>query len=81
MTNELDPYGALARFLRHSAGKLGEIESRLRELGLLDDAVERMLVTLRGGTSRWASRVENGSDLVDEDEATGVFERDAIRRR
>ena len=71
MTAPKRPIAAVVRWLRSCAGRLGTIEARLREIGLLDDAIEYDLATLRKQATRWADRLDGPPfRVVDEDEAT-----------
>lgn len=68
---EVRRYGALARFLRHAAGRIGSVEHRLRELGFADDALVYELRILRRQATRWADRVDAPpAEPVPEDEIT-----------
>lgn len=65
------PIAAVVRWLRSCAGRLGAVEARLRELGLLDDAVAYELSTLRKQAMRWADRLDGPPfRVVDENEET-----------
>lgn len=65
------PIAAAVRWLRTTAGELGTIKYRLRELGLADDAIVYRLDTLRKQATRWADRLDGPPfRIVDEDEKT-----------
>lgn len=71
MPGEIRRYGALVRFLRTTAGRLGAVEHRLEQIGMLDDAVAFELRSMRKSATRWADRIDGPpAQFVDEDEVT-----------